>query len=291
MKSTVQPLITVYLPTHNRLELLKRAVSSVQMQSFSNFELIVVDDGSTDKTPEWLKMASEDDSRINVIRHDSPLGACSSRNRAIFSAKGKYITGLDDDDEFLPNRLELFIDCYKPQYAFICHGLLWHYGRVSKAFENTEKLIDLNVLLNYNAAGNQVFTETRKLREIGGFDPNFKACQDYDTWTRLLMSFGSAKRLPGYSYIHHKGHESPRVTSLKNMLQGYTLYFNKYQHLMNQHQKINQSFMLLVSQRKRYRLTQFIRDCRAGMLVKKIRYLLSSNFVGLASLRSMLLRS
>jgi len=97
-----KPLITVYMPTHNRLELLQRAVVSVFAQTMQNFELIIVDDASSDDTFDYLQKLAEQDSRVTVLRNEVSQGACVARNRAIELAKGKFVTGLDDDDEFLP---------------------------------------------------------------------------------------------------------------------------------------------------------------------------------------------
>ena len=90
--------ISVYIPTHNRVDLLAVAVGSVLAQEFADFELIVVDDASTDGTAEFLESAAASDRRIRFIRNDSPCGAPTSRNRAIMEATGNFITGLDDDD-------------------------------------------------------------------------------------------------------------------------------------------------------------------------------------------------
>jgi glycosyltransferase involved in cell wall biosynthesis len=106
----MEPLISVYIPTYNRLELLKRAVQSVQNQTYKNFEIIIVDDNSSDGTQDFLVGLAKVDSRICYFFKDKNSGACVSRNIAINLAQGELITGLDDDDYFLPHRLEFFLD-------------------------------------------------------------------------------------------------------------------------------------------------------------------------------------
>lgn len=93
-------LISIYIPTHNRRKLLERAVKSVQQQTYLNIELIIVDDGSSDSTWDYLNDIAN--KNIRIFKHEQPLGACAARNLAIKHAKGKFITGLDDDDEFQP---------------------------------------------------------------------------------------------------------------------------------------------------------------------------------------------
>ena len=80
-------LITVYIPTYNRVELLKRAVNSVLSQSYQNFELIIVDDCSPDETIKYLEKLSSNDKRILFFQNVKNSGACVSRNKAISEAK------------------------------------------------------------------------------------------------------------------------------------------------------------------------------------------------------------
>lgn len=284
------PLITVYMPTHNRERLLKRAVESVLGQTYQHFELIIVDDGSHDATPDYLKALTERDSRVRFFRQDVAQGACAARNIAIKEAKGKYITGLDDDDEFLPNRLEQLLSSYDEKYAFVCQGTFWHYGSHKKALDANAMIINLSQMLDYNYSTNQVLTETKRLQSIDGFNPEFPACQDYDTWTRLILKYGAAKRIAGASYIIHQGHEGPRIISKSNMLRGYKKFSEEYGSLMSKGNRINQEYLALVSSRERFKLLDFFQSVRYGLIVKKCRYLLSSNLKLLSKLRSKWLR-
>lgn len=90
-----QPLVTVYMPTYNRVDLLQRAVESVLSQDYKNIELIVVDDNSTDDTHKYLSKIVEEDSHFRYFINEKNSGACISRNKAIFSTNGEFITGLD----------------------------------------------------------------------------------------------------------------------------------------------------------------------------------------------------
>ncbi len=96
------PLVTVWVPTLNRQDMLKRALNSVLAQSYDNIEIFIVDNGSTDNTEAVVAdyMAKYDSIRYH--KFDENKGACAARNYAITHAKGFFVTGLDDDDEFLP---------------------------------------------------------------------------------------------------------------------------------------------------------------------------------------------
>lgn len=202
------------MPTHNRVVMLKRAVDSVLKQSYANWELIIVDDGSSDTTPEYLSYISELDQRIKYFIHSKPQGACVARNLAINKAKGVFITGLDDDDEFLPDRLLTFLKCWDDKFSFISCNFFNDdgNGHQKRHFVRFGEFSLQNLLLN-NEAGNQVFTLLSRLIEIGGFTHDIKKLQDWDCWIRLCGSYGEFKRLNNTSYIMHHGHEQPRVSS------------------------------------------------------------------------------
>jgi glycosyltransferase involved in cell wall biosynthesis len=104
--------VSVYIPTRNRVDLLAAAVRSVLAQQFTDLELIVVDDASTDGTVLFLESITREDRRVRALRNESPRGAPASRNKAITQATGDFITGLDDDDTFEPQRLSALHDCW-----------------------------------------------------------------------------------------------------------------------------------------------------------------------------------
>jgi glycosyltransferase involved in cell wall biosynthesis len=99
----VPTLVSVVLPTYNRAETLPRAVSSVLAQSYPALELIIVDDGSTDRTPDLL--ASMDDGRVRYLRLDGRSGPATARNAGIAAAAGDLVAFQDSDDEWLPTKL------------------------------------------------------------------------------------------------------------------------------------------------------------------------------------------
>jgi glycosyltransferase involved in cell wall biosynthesis len=101
-----EPTISVVVPTHNRANLLPRAIRSVLAQTFEDFELIVVDDASTDETASIVRGLQGRDYRVHYLRHASNQGEAASRNTGIAAAQGEFIAFLDDDDEWLPRKLE-----------------------------------------------------------------------------------------------------------------------------------------------------------------------------------------
>ena len=93
------------MPTYNRSQMVQRAIASVLAQDYPHYELLIVDDCSKDDTWDVLNQLYGDNPKIRLFRQEKGQGACAARNLAIKAAAGDFVTGLDDDDEFLPNRL------------------------------------------------------------------------------------------------------------------------------------------------------------------------------------------
>jgi len=200
--------VSVYITTYNRCDRLFRAVESVLQQSYEQFEILVCDDASTDDTQEKMLEIVNKDNRIRYFRNNSNKGACYSRNIALQNAQGKFITGLDDDDEFTPDRLQLFLDNWDDKYSFICSNFLEVYPDRKNAHyvTNQNEKYTYKDLLYKNIASNQIFTLTEKLKSINGFDENVKRLQDWDTWLRLSYAHGPFLRLSHPSYLMHHDH-------------------------------------------------------------------------------------
>jgi glycosyltransferase involved in cell wall biosynthesis len=217
MKSAIKnqnPLVTVYMPTHNRRDLLERAVNSVLEQKYINIELIVVDDGSVDSTLEYLKSIS--DNRVRVLSVPVAKGACNARNQAIYEARGDLITGLDDDDYFLQDHIQEYINAWcssAPNVVAIYSNLMRHTGGgLKRAYPKIDRC-QASDLIYGNWPGNQVFTKTEYLRKIFGFNVHLPAWQDFDCWYRLLkVNGGVAVRKDSYTYVLDISHAHERIS-------------------------------------------------------------------------------
>ena len=115
--SSSTPLVSIVLPTKNRAQFLRRAVKSVLAQTYTEFELIIVDDNSTDATVEVVR--SFDDERIHYMRQTISKGPGAARNAGCAVAEGEYIAFLDDDDQFAPNKLDVQVEVFRQTTASI----------------------------------------------------------------------------------------------------------------------------------------------------------------------------
>lgn len=241
----LNPLVTVYIPTYNRVDLLKRAVESVRQQSYENLEIIIVDDCSTDTTHDYLRKVSIEDERIRYFLKEKNSGACVSRNIAIENAKGEFITGLDDDDYFSKDRIKNFLkkSDLLNEYEFLFDSFyIKKNNQLQKIKFNFLKprVVNFNDLLMGNYVGNQIFILTRKLKKSGGFDSYLTAWQDLDMWLNLLENQGKAYHIKAYTYVVDIDHPHERITKLnknKKIIDVYNHIVDKY-NLSNNQRKI-----------------------------------------------------
>lgn len=220
--------ITIYIPTKNRMLLLQKAIESVIQQTYENWELIVVNDGSTDDTAVFLDKLASENVKVKVIHHIESQGACVSRNDAIFSATGEFITGLDDDDEFTPDRLTKFIENWSDEYIGLFSA--WKFDEKEILFDAKRiSALRQEDLLYGNFIGNQIFTKTRTLTSVGGFDSNFKMWQDFDCWYRVL-SLGNLLFVNHPTYILDVSDRDDRITNNKKevIIDTYNMFVNKH---------------------------------------------------------------
>ena len=195
-------LITVILPTYNRLPMLKRAIGSVLKQTYRNFEVIVVDDGSTDGTEGYLANFPKKGDRYGLntcplfvyIRQEN-RGVSAARNAGIKHAKGKLIALLDSDDEWLPKKLAGQIGFFqKNPEAMICQTeetWIRNGKRVNpmKKHKKHSGWIFKDCLPLCIVSPSAVMMRRELFDQVGNFDESLPACEDYDLWLRVAAKF------------------------------------------------------------------------------------------------------
>lgn len=183
------PCVSVIVPTYNRASVLKRAVESVLSQSFCDWELIVVDDGSTDNTQDLLK-SYVNHSKVRFFKTKNK-GVSAARNLGVRQALGSWIAFLDSDDQWLPEKLEKQVNYSKKHRDIsIVHGdEVW-----------IRQGVRVNPMKKHQKSGGDIFAQALKLccispsavfikknlfDKVGGFKENFPVCEDYDLWLRI----------------------------------------------------------------------------------------------------------
>lgn len=186
--------ISVVTPTYNRPELLINSVNSVLSQTYSDFELIVIDDCSSDNTPGVLKGFR--DERLKVIRNSSNKGIAAVRNIGVTSSQGKYIAFLDDDDEWLPDKLEKQIRIMEnsPESLGCVYSGCLTTGPDGSEIVSTSIPRYRNKVLNELLLENFITTSTTlvkksSIEKAGLFDEDIPYGEDYDMWIRIAEDF------------------------------------------------------------------------------------------------------
>jgi glycosyltransferase involved in cell wall biosynthesis len=232
--------VSVYMPTKDRRALLQRAVDSVLAQTGCDFELIVVNDGSSDGTAAYLDALAASDPRVRAFHHGTPGGAPRARNRALREARGDWVTGLDDDDEFLPGRLATLAAVARAyENGGVPFSLLYTQDEVvsPRRTGTTHKpcCTDLDALCKQNCIGDQVFARRARLLDIGGYDEALPAWQDLDLNMRLVHAFGPARLVDAALYRLHDDERPDRISrkGKSAILEAFNLVSAKWPALPN----------------------------------------------------------
>ena len=226
------PTVSVIIPTHNRANYLPVAISSVLNQSFQDFEILVVDDGSSDSTA--AVVAGFRDQRIKYIRHETSKGGSAARNTGIRNSNCPFIAFLDDDDEWLPSKLQLLIGLLKssPAKVGVVYSGYWIVDRGSGRIcgkKTPEKRGDLSQeLLASNCIGGTSAVVARRecFERIGLFDENLPSFQDYDLWIRISKEF-QFEFIPDLLSNYYV-HETKIWTDLSALNRGMEIFLKKH---------------------------------------------------------------
>jgi len=199
------PQTTVLIPTYNCAKYIVPAIKSVLAQKYADYELLIIDDGSTDNTEEIVSKIS--DSRIVYLKNSCNKGIVYTLNKGIEMAKGEYIARMDADDIVLGNRLEIQIDFLNKNPD---HGIVggWYQvtnenGKIIDTVEGVTNCSSAQLgLLFRNQFAHSVVTMRTDLAKQLKYDPEFQYCEDYDLWVRFA-EVSKVTNLPAY-YLSYR---------------------------------------------------------------------------------------
>jgi len=190
MKSHKSRLVSVIIPTYNRAHLLGGAIQSVLAQTYQDFEIIIVDDNSSDTTQDVLKGFC--DSRIRCVRLDSHQGAGSARNIGIGRAQGEFVAFLDSDDSWHPNKLSKQLEKFQiasKEAALVYCGFISHsHGGIAKKEFFRERCYEDFLRRASGVSTSSLLIRRSILNEMGGFDTTLESSQDFDLLLRIPKS-------------------------------------------------------------------------------------------------------
>lgn len=194
----MSPKVTVVMSVYNEAEYISTAIESILKQTFEDFEFQIIDDGSTDRTPEIIKHYAEQDDRIKYLVNDINKGLPASLNKGIERASGKYIARMDADDVSLPNRFEKqvrYLDS-KPD-AHVVGSYTYLIGLDGEfigeqSYPRGGRSVDRLKQQGPGVVHPSVMMKKASLHQVGGYREPFTYAQDLDLWIRMADEFGSS---------------------------------------------------------------------------------------------------
>jgi glycosyltransferase involved in cell wall biosynthesis len=234
----VTPLVTAVIPTRNRSARVVRAIASAQRQTLREIEILVVDDASSDETEAVVKATAADDPRVRVLRQPDRAGAPAARNRGLDERRGEFVAFLDDDDRWLPTKLERQVALLRarPDVVLVgCHHRLIVEGGGDPVDFCGPTQIEADDLLWVNILGtaSNAVVAPGRLGDDVRFDPAFPTYQDWDFYLRCNRS-GRVAVAPEVlcEYVVHA--EPERLTNqLLNRLAGHELLLQRHAAAMS----------------------------------------------------------
>lgn len=201
-------IISVVLPTFNGSRYLGESIESVIAQTFYDWELIIVDDGSTDETPGVIQSFEKRDKRIRGIRCNKNGGLPNALNTGIRAATGKYFTWTSDDNMYLRDALMVMYDYLEKntEIPMVCTNMIWVDNEAKILHEHS--VFSNSVLLVKDVVGACFLYRRDVVNKIGEYNADKFLVEDYDYWIRIRKHYGVIGYLPGVFYIYRQHEKS-----------------------------------------------------------------------------------
>ena len=217
-KKSENPAVSIIIPAFNRAWCLGETLQSVLGQTFKNFEVIIVDDGSTDGTSDLLRQFPQ----VRVHRWQDNRGVSAARNRGIEMARGEWICFLDSDDQWVKNKLQVQVDWMQahPQCLVCYTDEIWIRKGVRVNPKNKHRKYSGDIFRQCLPlciiSPSSIMMRASVLETIGGFDTDLAACEDYDLWLRLASRY-SVDFIPDKLIIKTGGHADQLSQKFRGM--------------------------------------------------------------------------
>lgn len=209
--------VSIVLPTYNGERYIEESVGSIIGQSFRDWELIIVDDGSTDKTAELARRFEKTDPRIRVIRNETNRKLPASLNRGFAASGGQYLTWTSDDNLYMPTAIEEMV-CFMQrhrEYPMVCADMKiidenGGFVRDSPPYSEGE--------MYYNDCAGACFMYRREILDtVGGYNEDMFCVEDYEYWLRILKEYGAIGHLEKTLYYYREHGNSLTATKRKEV--------------------------------------------------------------------------
>ena len=243
-------MVSIITPTYNRAKYLKRAVDSVLTQTYLDLELIIVDDnpqGSDARADTEKIISMYNDPRLRYIQNEKNIGGAASRNFGIFTANGNYIAFLDDDDMYLPTKIETQVEEMDRNGWDFCvmDGATYNMAeeKLSERHQNisnnmtSDELLKVH-LISHISGTNTFMFKKEFLQSIGGFG-NLPSCHEYELIQKAIEAGGKLGYIPQI-LIRNYMHEGEQISTGNKKIDGIEIMYKlkqKYFHLLTKREK------------------------------------------------------
>nr|AAL49457.1 unknown [Leptospira interrogans] len=263
------PIVSVIIPCYNYGKYIEQTIQSILKQSYKNWEIIVVDDGSNDEYT--IQKLEELKKKYMVIKIDKS-GPAAARNIGIEAAKGEFILPLDSDDMIHPDYLLEAISAYEKKSSLgIVYCEAEFFGSI-KGKWNLPEYNFLEILLDNCIFVSAVFRKS-DWKDVGGFNENMKdEWEDYDFWLSLIEKGREVYRIPRVMFYYRRGHVSRSSRSMETYLPLYLQLFKNHKRLYIENVKVlfmrhlkarelEEQFLILTKNPIIYGIVQFLVRC------------------------------
>jgi glycosyltransferase involved in cell wall biosynthesis len=218
-KGAISPMLSVILPVYNAEKYIAKAVDSILTQTYTNFELLIIDDGSTDNSLSILLHYKNRDARIHLISREN-RGLVATLNEGIEFARGEWIARMDADDISLPHRFERQLQWLEQIGADICGSWIRFFGTSDQrtvTYGQTDEAVKMELLFCSPFAHPTVMMKTALVKKLR-YDKAWDKAEDYDLWERVARAGWKMTNVPEVLLLHRQ-HASQITTHASNQNQ------------------------------------------------------------------------
>ena len=226
----MKELISIITPVFNSEKYISEFIKSIQFQTYKNWELLITDDCSTDRTCELISNYAKRDKRIKLFKHKGNYGAGVARNNSIKHSKGNFIAFCDSDDQWVPTKLEIQIAFLKQNnlsFTYSAYDLINENGRYLKTILPPKNLNYKMILRNNYVGCSTAVYDVKKLGKL--FMPDIRKRQDWVLWIKILEVVGETIGVSESLVLYRVSRDS--ISSNKISLLKYN--FNVYKNELN----------------------------------------------------------
>ncbi|MFU6373810.1 glycosyltransferase family 2 protein [Metapseudomonas otitidis] len=212
------PLISVILPVYNAAKYLRTAIQSILDQTLSDFELIVINDGSTDSSGSIIKEFAELDPRVRVVEREN-RGLVYSLNQGLELSRGTWIARMDADDVSMPERFQLQVERLIETRSDVCGTWIRLFGASANhvvKYAQSHEAVSMELLFTCPFAHPSVMMRADLVKALK-YDADWETCEDYELWRRVILSGGRATNLPK-AMLMYRQHDV-QISSLSSVRQ------------------------------------------------------------------------